>query len=727
MTGLASIFFTPAIPVWLLLPLLLLCIWGAYRGYQRCSLTARQCWLLWGLRTAAFLLLGLFVCQPSRRTEQVQQEKPILAVLIDNSASMQDNPFRTKQKRSERVMEYLHSSSFQAVAKQSNPLFYAVGDDVSEINSPDTLPFNAPESAIAPALKKVAQNLKGERVAAFLLLSDGLDRNPENGRWTGLPPVFTLETEEPAELGRQPTDFAISNVACPRRVLVNWKTTIQVSVRRKAGQGIAQFNLLLKQDGEILAKRLVVFRAEDSLTQTTFEITPMEVGQFVYELDIEPPEDDDAENNHREFLVDVSDARRKILYLEGTARWEFKFLKRTLQEEKNLQLGAYLRKGPGEFIDFDEESNGIMPALDEKSLRAYRSVILGNLPQDAFSDEELGALRSFVEHGGGLLFVGGAQALGEGGLAQHPALAGLLPVISRTDSLMREGKHTLQFTAEGAALPMFSQLAQEMHFPPVLTVWSPVNLGRAATVLLQSGEGLPVLVTSRFGEGRVAMLLTDTMWRWQLGSTATTGKSVYTAFFTQLLHWLSPEQNDLDDALGLQLALAGYEAQQNQKITVGALGGKQGKGISCTIQSPSGKTLNIPMIPGKIGKECGLAHSQDGFRCDLVLSEEGTYDITAETADGTQRATARVLVRFPEQEKTGAPIDRAYLRRLSEETGGSYARWDDRDSLWDGVEFPTTERTVTYETPLWNRWWLLLLLIAIFTAEWALRRLWDLA
>ena len=727
MTGPATIFFTPAIPLWVLLPLLLLCIVWALRSYRRCSLTSNQTWALWGIRSVAFLLLGLLVSQPARRTVQTQQEKPILAVFIDNSASMQDNPFRLEQTRSATVEEYLRSPAFQKVAEQTNPLYYAVGDDVSEITEPENLPFNAPESSLAPALKKVAQNLKGERVAAFLLLSDGLDRNPENGRWTGLPPVFTLETEPPSQMGRRPPDFAISNVACPRRILVNWITSVQVSVRRKSGEGLAQFILLLKQDGETLEKRLVVFRPEDSLTQATFDISPTEVGQFVYELEIEPPEDDDPENNRREFLVDVSDLRRKILYLEGTARWEFKFLKRALQEERNLQLAAYLRQGPGQFIDFDENGNGTMPSLDEKTLRTYRSVILGNLPQDALSDEELKALRSFVEHGGGLLFVGGTQALGEGGLAQHPALNGLLPVISRTDSLMKEGKYTLQFTSEGASLPVFSQLAQEMHFPPVLTLWTPVNLSRAASVLLQSGEGLPVLVTSRFGEGRVAMLLTDTMWRWQLGSNAATGKGVYSAFFTQLLHWLSPEQNDLEDAIALQLALAGYEAQQNQKIIVGAIGGKQGKGVSCSIQSPSGKSLTIPMIAGKIGKECGLAHPQNGFRCDVVLSEEGTYTITAETADGSQRATARVLVRFPEQEKTGAPVDRAYLQRLAEETGGRYSSWEERESLWKNIEFPTTERTVTTEHPLWNRWWLLVLLLILFSVEWTLRRRWDLA
>ena len=133
------------------------------------------------------------------------------------------------------------------------------------------------------------------------------------------------------------------------------------------------------------------------------------------------------------------------------------------------------------------------------------------------------------------------------------------------------------------------------------------------------------------------------------------------------------------------------------------------------------------MIAGKIGKECGLAHPQNGFRCDVVLPEEGTYTITAETADGSQRATARVLVRFPEQEKTGAPVDRAYLQRIAEETGGRYSSWEQRDSLWDKVEFPTTERTVTSEHPLWNRWWLLVLLLTLFSVEWALRRRWDLA
>ena len=80
----------------------------------------------------------------------------------------------------------------------------------------------------------------------------------------------------------------------------------------------------------------------------------------------------------------------------------------------------------------------------------------------------------------------------------------------------------------------FSDLLSEVRLPPLLSFWSgepvpshhvPGGGGRSA-----------VLVGRRYGQGRTAVLLSDSLWRWQLGSEAGGGgKSLYGRFLTQLL------------------------------------------------------------------------------------------------------------------------------------------------------------------------------------------------
>ena len=112
---------------------------------------------------------------------------------------------------------------------------------------------------------------------------------------------------------------------------------------------------------------------------------------------------------------------------------------------------------------------------------------------------------------------------------------------------MREGRFSVDFTPAGRSLPVFTALAEEIRLPPLLSIWGPVKTGDFATTYLSATDGSPILVGRRYGQGRVAIILSESLWRWQMGSSADeTGKGFYGRFITQLLHWLSPSQEEDD-------------------------------------------------------------------------------------------------------------------------------------------------------------------------------------
>ena len=128
-----------------------------------------------------------------------------------------------------------------------------------------------------------------------------------------------------------------------------------------------------------------------------------------------------AENNARDVLVDVRDRREKILYFEGEPRFEMKFLRRAVTDDKQLQLVVLQRTADNKYLrlevdDPDELVGGFPKTRDE--LFQYRGLVLGSIEAAAFTGDQLAMLAEFVDkRGGGLLMLGGPRSFSEGGYA----------------------------------------------------------------------------------------------------------------------------------------------------------------------------------------------------------------------------------------------------------------------------------------------------------------------
>jgi hypothetical protein len=733
MIGPALILWNPLLPPLLMALCAVLFAWLAWRSYGDCRIDRRKRIFFWSLRMGALLILCFILGQPSRRVSQRRSEKPALAVLVDISASMEDNPTGAAQSRAVRAASFLRSTALRRAEEQFRVLYYAAGQDLAEGFDPlADLSFHAPRSFLLRALQRLNGRLRAENLAGIVFLSDGLDQSLldlDSLAFTA--PLLIPELEDAAALVEdERIDFAIADLAYPKRVIVGWATHIELSVQRKSGRGAAVFPVHLQQEGQILQSEQASFADNERFCKVAFNITPENIGSQLYELWIEPEQDEDSSNNRKELLIEVTDDKQRILYLEGVPRWEFKFLKRALLAEKSYQLNAFVQGGDGNFINFDEQSGlaaAAMPALDAEQLKGYKAVILGDLPRSAFDGAAAAQLQEFVDRGGALLLLGAARAYGADGMVGHEKLQELLPARSRADARMQEGRFMLEFTAAGRAVPALASLVEELRLPPVLSLWAPVELGAFSSVLLSDSEDRAALITRRFGQGRVAMILSDSLWRWQMGSSDEDegGKGIYGRFITQLLSWLSPNQEEREHGGLLHIELADNEVDLHSRISIGLSGLEHDKGSgspSCSIRSPGGKELVLAMLPARLGSEVGLQQPEDGFRCDFVPDEAGAYQLRILSPDGSQEATAVFLARFPEHEHTGQPINRQLLQRLAAQSNGRYLPWKEQADLLAELDPSPRQIENINEYPLWNHWLLLSALITLFCLEWWLRR-----
>ncbi|MBO4345507.1 MAG: hypothetical protein J5833_07115 [Victivallales bacterium] len=728
MTPIAMLISHPVLPWWIVLPCGVAFAILAWMTYGKCKLTTAEKATLWTIRMLAFLLIAWMLLQQSFRTATRTTEKPAVAIVTDFSASMEDNPMESDETRAARALKLLKSKEFQSLSDKARVFHFGIGDELRD-NASDG-EFNEPNSPVSQQLERILARFRGDRLAAVVLLSDGLDRSPEPIDAAALKvPFYVPELEESGEPPRgKALDFAVGEISYPKRMTVNWKTNIGVAVTRVSGEKASAMPVRLLKDGVEIQSENAVFAENESVRRVSFQIEPTEIGSFVYQIEISPPEDDDNGNNRKNILIDVTDSRTRVLYLEGTPRWEFKYLKRSLLSEKNLQLTAFVRYGKGGFISFDETNSGeAMPKLTAESLRQYKALILGDLNGTVFTPEEAADIRKFVENGGSMLMLGGVNAYKEDGIAFIKEFSQIMPASYSSGGTMREGRFSVDFTPEGRALQAFAPLAEEGRFPPVLSLFSPVKTGPFTSTYLAATDGTPLLLARQAGQGRTAMILSDSLWRWQMGSADAGGKGLYGRFITQLFYWLCPEQktDGTDDAL--QFVLAEREVSQHQRVALAVVGDAGASGnVTCTVKAPSGKTLAMPMLPAKISTEFGLTQAQNGFKCEFTPAETGTYSLEAANGDGSRRTTAVLLSKFPETERTGAVINRAFLHSLAENSGGRWTPWGSQKRLLDGLKLEENTVEITSERPIWNHWAGLAVLMSLFCLEWWLRRKWDL-
>ena len=734
MIPVATIFFQPVIPLWVMLPLWAVGVLLSWLSLRGCGLPLSVRLGMNGIRFVVLTILLWLMLAPERRNEKVEKELPLLAVAVDVSASMTEKLPGQPTTRAARVAELLGERRFRNKLDEYRVWWFQIGDGVEESTEGiKELRFNAAQTQLSSGLNRIAARLQGQNAAGMILLSDGLDQSGAalSAESRNLP-ILALELENPVAASAETVDYWIADTAYPQRVVVNWQAGIEVLVRRR-GQARATFPLKLLQNGKEIESRDLAWEPAETFKQVSFSVTPAETGQFLFRVEMAPPNDTIANNNSRDFMINVTDTENRVLYLESTPRWEFKFLKRALMAEKSITLSAFVSNGRGGFMTLSEDvktARDAVPPFTRQGLEPFKIIILGNLPGSGMKAEDCQGLREFVDRGGGLLLVGGDRAYAADGWTTLPALNELLPATPLPGAKYNEGKYAVDITAEGKNHAALAGLGFSGDIPPLLTLFEPVKVAQFSSTLLATSERAPLLVIRRFGQGKVAMILTDSFWRWQLGGAeSAAGKNLYKPFFAQLVQWLGPSAKDQDTKEILQLLLAENEVEVRRKVTIGArlesAGGGKTVALSCRIDSPDGKPQSLPMTPAPLGENVGLTRTAEGYACEFRPQVPGVYAIAVASADGVYSAKTRLLVKEPVREQTGASLNREYLQSVAKSSGGQFYAWKDRTKLLGSIKGTVREIKTTTEYPLWPKWYWLAALIVLFGIEWWWRRKLD--
>ena len=705
------------------------------------------------LRVLGFALLLFFLLQPSVLPKpRTIITARTLAVLVDTSGSMseRDGADADEPDRLDRVRKAIEAHRVvEQVTEQAKLTMYAFAGQTTPIKADalDTLKATGKRTDLAAAIRQVENQHQRDDLAGILFFTDGRNTqgaDPLEAAKQARAPLFVMaigrkRQELPDKPQAQPKDLAIEAVSADARVILGRTAQVVASVSA-AGYGARQVRVELLEKDQPISSSSVTVSESQNRRQAMFTVKPDGVGTHTYQLRVPAePDDVDPTNNLRSFTIEVVDPVNRLLYLDRM-RHEQRFLKRVIAAHRNLRYTAIVQQGDKRLLVQGNDAQMARDAvsLSDAQLLGLKAMIIGDLPAEALVPAQISSVAAWVDSGGALLLLGGPRSLGAAGFAQTE-LVKLLPATIASGPNYVEKEYQVTLTPQGAAHPAFQRVGKRwVPSAPLLSLIKLDAVKPAATVLLAQAKApnAPVAVSHNYGRGKVAVLLTDSTWRWQLAARTAVGQpSEHAVFWQQIIDWLLPElQQQADDSGQVQLITDRIEYEVNEQVMmIGSVRGADGQvprnaKVQFTVATPDGRPIKRN---GKFGgDDDAQGASASAFTASFEAYAAGDYSIQAvATVDGRTLGTDQVHIHVvqPVIEFAQTDPDTDLLRKLAELSGGKYLERSDLSRLVTLADLTPKEKLLQPNAdedsdPAWNHWPLLVIFVALMSSEWLIRR-----
>lgn len=297
------------------------------------------------LRCAALLLAWLFVTAFEMNWEKEETVKPDIAVLIDQSSSMN---FTDGELTRMQVLQSIYDNpTWEELEKRYDLDYFAFDGDIRQVSHPET--GVAPRGNVTDlhrAISSLGTIAKG-LPDAVILLTDGATNtggSPEEAAREIQRPVF------PVAIGDSlpPKDIVIREINAPASTYSGDTTSVDLTVRATGVAG-SQAQLVLTDDaGNRIYSDSLSFTSQLEDQLVTLQIVPKEPGVQNWIVSVEPLEGEiSMKNNRRRFIIDIMERRRRILLVAGIPSYEASFLAETLESDEDTDPVILIGGGPG--------------------------------------------------------------------------------------------------------------------------------------------------------------------------------------------------------------------------------------------------------------------------------------------------------------------------------------------------------------------------------------------
>ena len=664
---------------------------------------------------------------------------------------------------------------------------YAFDSHLRAVEEFDALKFDGTASSLDGSLAALARRFQGLPVAGVLVFTDGNRTDAGELDATGLPPIYPVI---PPSRGRI-RDVGLREVSVSQTNFESAPVVVRADVSAVGFDGRAIIAAVLDEAGQEVARQELKATADGKPLGYRFQFRPEKKGINFYSvvafaasgesatrkgtIDEARSGEQTLANNTRLLVVDQGGGPYRVLYLGGRPNWEFKFLRRALQEDEQVNLVGLLRiakrqakfdfqaagsrKTSPLYNGFDADSDTAeaadQPVIirlgteDEAELRdgfpktaeelyRYHAIVVDDLEASFFTQDQLALIRNFVSRrGGGLLMLGGPDSFADGKYDRTP-VGEMLPVYINKQAMAApargEGDYRLVLTREGWLQPWvrtrkteeeenqrlgsmtgFQMLSEVGNIKPGASVLSEVRDG--------SGALHPALVAQSFGKGRVAALMIGDLWRWGL-RRPDPAESDLERSWRQTVRWLVGDVNGrVEVSVKPKAEAASSAVEISARVRDAEYRPLDNAKVALKIALPGGGDLVLDAEPD--GREAGT------YSATYVPRVGGAYRVvaTATAPDGSAVGArdSGWAAQPAADEFARLEPDRDHLKALAARTGGEVVDGDSLDSFVTRLASRDAPITEPWTAPLWHNPIYFMIALAALAAEWAVRRVNGLA
>lgn len=761
--------------------------------YRKSPLRGVRKFLAATLKLLGLILLALILIEPVVLDELPKKNANEVAILADNSSGLRVALDPSKPSPSRQLSDALvdsESSLYPEWLARIDDTFrlqpFLFDSSLRRADEFSELTFTENRSDLATALSRLSQRFDRRPLAAVIAFTDGnatdsgdLDAMLE--AWSknevkASVPIYPVILGDPAPTAH---DLSISHLTAETTQFEDALVTLNIEATARGDFADPVEIVASNEEGKVLAVKEVVFPKplpNGPISRTLpvrLQLSAMPPGVSFLKVTIRQSADNPLKevtelNNERRISVNRGTGPYRILYVSGRPNWEYKFLRRSLSMDSEIELVGLIRiakrepkfewrgrtgessnplfRGfrseiPEETNQYDEpvlvrlnvgnpsELRDGFPKSAEDLFNSYKAIVIDDLEADFFTQEQLELIDQFVSRRGGtLLMLGGQESFQLGGWNNTP-VGRVLPVYLdrlRLSTPSLEASYNL--TREGWLEPWMrlrSSKEAETNRLAYMTPFFAVNQISAikpgssilSTVVDSERRTHPAIVTQRYGEGKSGAVTIADFWRW--GMKDSEQQENLARSWRQLVRWsvnevpsrVSLEKEEVNSGplpvtkLSVRVQTETFEPQDDATVFL-------------TVTHQDGETSSISGEPSL--KEPGL------FTAEYASKNPSSYRIHASVLDGEGKEigideTARTTNPEANEFAQLGPND-PILERIASATGGEVLQVDELQrlpALLKTLDLPVSE---VRQRPLWHTPWLFLIALACFLGEWGLRR-----
>src|SRR6202166_3601458 len=522
------------------------------------------------VRVTALALILLALANPSFTREDREPLSSVAAVVIDKSPSQN---FGERTRETEKAKEELVDSLKKIKGLEVRVVEAGQADGETD----GTRLFGALSSALS--------DVPVDRVAGAFLITDGRVHDiPANAAALGFQaPVHALITGRKDERDRR---IAIS--AAPRFGIVG---QVQTITYRLDDQGVSgqRAKVVVRYDGEVINERTVL-----SGQTVNVDVDIKHAGPNIVEIEASPLDNElTLVNNRAVVAIDGVRDKLRVLLVSGEPHSGERTWRNLLKSDPSVDLVHFTILRPPEKQDgtpINELSLIAFPTreLFQQKINEFQLIIFdryarqGVLPIAYFDN-----IARYVRSGGAVLVSAGPDYASTTSIWRTP----LDSVLPAEPVGVTEKPYYAHLSDAGKRPPVTRGLKGSPTEPPHWSRFFRTVETRNATSppVMTGADGKPLLLMSRFGEGRVALLLSDHIWLWARGYE---GGGPHLDLLRRMSHWLM-KQPDLDEeALRLQVHVHDLVVlRQTMADSVAPV----------TVTSPTGTARELTLSAGEPG------------------------------------------------------------------------------------------------------------------------------